>query len=204
MAQKDISNSAQAFDAFAKKLRRFNEATDAPEPVFKSKNANTQINIKESDEKHKKEIIDTYKKFLSPYETYGKKSAIADEIERDKKNLLVAYNLYKALQGVNEQFANDETFLEATEIVSPLVNRERYTFGGEFIYLQCWLKFENGISDYMPVIWAEENAQDSYAPKKHKLRFINPRNLRLSFREREISEIVAECFYPGAAVVSSI
>lgn len=190
MADKTV-NSASAFDAFAQKLKRFDSSSPAmPAPTFKNKSAIYQKKIHENEDTYKKEVIGAYKKFLSPYETFGKNSGEAAEIEKDRDSLLAAYNLYKSVQETNAKCGNDFTFIKSVVIETPLTRKDRYTIGGEFIYLQCWLKFENNISDFVPELVAVNGTWI--------LRFVPESRFRFSFKENETAETILECFYPGA------
>lgn len=188
MADKPV-NSASAFDAFAQKLKRFNSSTTATPPTFKSQTTVYQKKIRENEEAYKKSIIGAYKKFLSPYETFGKNSGQAAEIDSDKESLVAAYNLYKAVQELNAKYGIENTFLKSVAIETPLTGKDRYTLGGEFIYLQCWLMFENKITDYVPEL---VKSKDTWI-----LRFVQEERFRFSFKENETAETILKCFYPG-------
>lgn len=190
----DTTNSAQAFDAFAKKLQRFSSEPTSKMPSFRS-NANKiyKHNIEENEQHHKKDIIGMYKKFLSPFEIFGDNSHIAVDINHDKENLLAAYKLHSALQEINAQFATEETFFISPLIETPLAKRERYTIGGEFIYLQCWLIFENNVTDFMPQLVSED--RDTWS-----LQFVPKSRFHFPPREHETAKIISECFYSNTEI----
>lgn len=189
MADKPV-NSASAFNAFAQKLKRFDASTTATPPTFKSPSKVYQAKIRENEDAYKKSIIGAYKKFLSPYETFGKNSGQAAEIDSDRESLLAAYNLYKSVQELNAKSGNNSTFIKSVVIETPLTGKDRYTIGGEFIYLQCWLKFENRINDFVPEIVP---VNDTWI-----LRFVPEERFRFSGKEKETAETILQCFYPGA------
>ncbi|MCR5288563.1 MAG: hypothetical protein K6E51_01070 [Treponema sp.] len=197
MAQKSIRlRVSDAFTSFEKQLQRFTSKEDkAVAPIVTSQTLINQKHIGEFNERYKKAIVKIYKKFLSPYEVLGKTSSEADEITKDKHNLVAAYNLYKAMQDLNAQFGTDETYLKALSIESPLIHRDRYTIGDQFIYLLCWFMFENHITDYLPRITVKHQVgqKDVY-----ELEFISAESYRLNYRYKEIKTIIGTCFYPGS------
>lgn len=190
----DTTNSAQAFDAFAKKLQRFSSEPTSKTPSFKSNtNKIYKRNIEENEQNRKKDIIATYKKFLSPFEILGNNSQTATDINRDKENLLAAYKLHSALQEINAQFATEETFFISPLIETPLTKRDRYTMGSEFIYLQCWLVFENGVTDFIPQLVSEDK-------KTWSLQFVPKARFRFPPKEHETAKIISECFYSNTEI----
>ena len=50
------------------------------------------------------------------------------------------------------QLGDQDTFIADFTIASPLTQRERYTTGSDFVYLQFWLQWEAKRTDYVPVL----------------------------------------------------
>lgn len=192
--KKEKQTAAEAFDAFAQKLNRFISVHGDEEPVLNRPKTESELNqerIKQHEAQFKKDTIEHYKRFMNPFGTLGTTSSQAAEIAADQKNLLAAYNLHKGLQELNKKFGTNETNIQNAELVCPVAQKDRYTLGGEFVYLQCWLLFEQDIKDYVPVLTAPGNS-DGYI-----LQFVPKRLHRHDFKEKEIVEIVRMCFYPG-------
>lgn len=171
--------AAQAFDAFAQKLQRFisagGESPSSKKPVTEQEVINTALSAK------KKAVIDRYKSFMTP-----DASVSADQVE-----LKAAYDIFKGVQGINTQHATKDTFLQAADIASPLIHSDRYTIGGDFVYLQSWLFFEQGCKDYIPELQPQPTGDNSY-----KLAFVPARHHHVTYEEREKQEIIRACFYP--------
>lgn len=141
-------------------------------------------------ERHKKSVIETYKKFLAPFQVFGKSSAIADQLERDKENLVAAYNLYTAVHEINRQHGTTETYIKSPVIETPLTKRDRYTQGGEFIYLQCWFMFEHKKAELVPQIEYNEKSET------WRLTFVPHGRRHVTGSDMEVESIIQECFYP--------
>ena len=144
---------------FTKKIKRFKKYGGV-EPDFLRKEEKPQYEKPEpSKEQLEKIATETYKKFLSPQEVFGKGSAIATQLEKDKANIISAYNLHKAVMELNQQSENQDTFIRKFTIESPLTKRDRYTIGEDFIYLQSWFILEHckNQPDFIPILEKEEN-----------------------------------------------
>ncbi len=177
----------QAISDFEEKFKKFRKS-GGKDPEFMKKQIKSSDIILPKDERYKKSVIDTYKKYISPFQVFGKSSAIADQLERDKENLITAYNLYNAVLELNQKMGNAETYIK-TQIESPLTKRERYTLGQEFIYLQCWFMFEHK-SEVVPQLEFSEKTN------KWKLSFTQKKSLHTNASNLEIIAIIQECFYP--------
>ncbi|MBQ9237878.1 MAG: hypothetical protein IJ191_00960 [Treponema sp.] len=191
--KKQPETSAHAFDVFAQKLTRFIAATDEGDISLQRSDERYRQLLQEREQQLKKTVITTYKKFLSPYEVFGKESRQAAEIVKDETELLTAYHLFSEIQEVNERRATKDTFLVTPVIETPLAERDRYTVGGEFLYLQCWLFYQNGCTAYIPTLKTEVAAAD----KRRAMHFVPAARYRQSHQEKEIISIIKNCFYPG-------
>jgi len=184
---------SKAISDFENKFNRFKKSV-GPEPNFLKKNETSDLdsNLKLTKERYKKSVIDNYKKFISPFQVFGKSSAIADQLEKDKENLVIAYNLYKAVHDLNKEKGNSETYIKAPNIETPLTKRDRYTKGGEFIYLQCWFIYEHkhNKTELVPQLEFNEKT-DSW-----KLTFTQKNKWHITGNDLEIEAIISECFYP--------
>ena len=61
-------------------------------------------------------------------------------------------DLFVAMVDLNGQQGDEQTFITDFTITSPLTQRERYTVGSDFVYLQFWLQWEAKRTDYVPVL----------------------------------------------------
>ena len=85
-------------------------------------------------------------------EAHEAASLAAQQLEDDKNLLVRAYDLFVALVDLNRQLGDKDTFIADFTIASPLTQRERYTTGSDFVYLQFWLQWEAKRTDYVPVL----------------------------------------------------
>lgn len=144
---------------FTKKIKRFKKYGGV-EPDLLRKEEKIELEKPQiPKEQLIKTVNDTYKKFLFPYEVFGKGSAIANQLEKDKANLISAYNLHKSITELNQQSSNQDTFVRNFTLESPLTKRDRYTHGSDFVYLQSWFIFVHckNNPDFIPILEKEEN-----------------------------------------------
>ena len=161
--EKKLSRTKVITD-FTKKIKRFKKYGGV-EPDLLRKPEKIETEQKEfSKEQLEKTVTETFKKFLSPYEVFGKGSAIANQLEKDKANIIPAYNLHKSITELNQQTENQDTFIRNFTIESPLTKRDRYTLGEDFIYLQSWFIFVHckNAPDFIPIIEKEENINNNF------------------------------------------
>ncbi len=187
---KKNGTAAEAFGAFAKKFLKSSQYNDNSKPniVYEDDIIQRKINAKEDD--YKALIISSYSKYLNPFRVLGKNSPLAQAIDTDEKNLLKAYNLFKAVHDANLSIGDTNTFVKIPDIHSPLTNRDCYTSGGEFIYLQCWLMFAQNIKDFIPELVAvEENFQTHYV-----LQFSQTKNYGWSFQDKEVLAAIQSAY----------
>jgi hypothetical protein len=183
-------NIAEVFSNFSKKFTRFNNSPDAKRIVPPSKDSYYEEKIREMGDKLRLSAVSTYKIYRSPFEALGQDSERALSIDRDEQNLLKAYNLYKSCMDIDK--ANQDeigaTHIKNVEIASPLADKASYTQGGQFIYLLCWLYFEQNKQDFFPFFYDSENHHViSFSPSS-KFQFTDS-------REKEIFEIIRTEFY---------
>lgn len=181
----------QAVTDFEDKFRRFRMGGGKEaDPMGKAARPSSEADPLPESERHKKSVIETYKKFISPFQVFGRNSAIADQLERDKESLVAAYNLHKGLQELNGQYGSEDSYIKSAVIETPLTRRERYTEGGEFIYLQCWFMYEHR-PEFVPQLERPEKGRGWV------LSFVPPSRRRATGSDLEVEAVIQECFYPG-------
>ena len=189
MAEK--MTAGQAFSAFAKKFARSTQAQDnsALEVFHEDSFLQQKINAKEQD--YNAAILSSYAKYLNPFRILGKNSRQAELISLDEKNLLKAYNVFKAVREINATVGDTSTFIKTDKVESPLVLQEAYTTGGEFIYLQCWLRFSQKATDFVPELVAvQENLQTHYI-----LQFSPLKSFGWSFQDKEVIAAIESAYH---------
>lgn len=184
-----MSEIASAFSAFGKKLSRFMQSdAAAPEPSPRA-DGTAQRKIMEADEAFAAAVAKTYAKYRLPHKVLGEHSHEARAIARDEDALLAAYRLFRAVQDANEQFGTEQTRIKDDVIASPLAGKNAYTQGSDFVYLQCWLRYEQGVADVVPQI-----AQDKTGA--YILQFVPAAAHRADYKSKEIAAVIQETFYP--------
>ena len=173
---------------FTKKIKRFKKYGGVEPDFLNHEEKKETPKPKISHEQLKKVATETYKKFINPYEIFGKGSAIANQLEKDKANIVSAYNLHKSITELNQQAENQDTFIRNFTIESPLTKRDRYTIGEDFIYLQSWFIFVHckNAPDFIPIMEKEENINS------WKLSFIQKEFYHPTTTEIEIQEIILD------------
>lgn len=178
----------EAVSKFSDKLNRFNKVYPSSElPRGKNPNQHLEQLISEKKLAFKKSVITSYKRYRFPYKILGETSSQADEIAHDQDLLLSAYNLFKSVVEANEKFGGSETFLNA-EIVSPLTTKGAYTLGDDFVFLQCYLMFEQKILDYIPFM-------NLNVDKTYSLQFQKADKFQFNSNQKEIIAVIKETFY---------
>lgn len=180
----------QAVSNFESKFKKFLAAGEKEIKPPLSKSSGDYISIPDKENKFRQSVIDEYKKFLTPYQVFGKNSAIADQLEKDKDNLVSLYNFYLSLHEINNQYSEKGIYIKNPIIESPLLKRERYTNGGQFIYLQCWFIYEHKNHIFIPQL--EQNEKTG----KWSISFTDENLLHITGNDMEIRYIIQECFYP--------
>lgn len=151
MAEKQtLGNAVSSFEQQFKKFQ--DSGNKPPEFLLPKKRAAAKALATEKARKGKKDVVAAYRQLLSPESFFGDFSAIAQQLEDDKKLLVRAYDLFVALVDLNRQLGDKDTFITDFTIASPLTQRERYTTGSDFVYLQFWLQWEAKRTDYVPVL----------------------------------------------------
>lgn len=151
MAEKQtLGNAVSSFEQQFKKFQ--DSGNKPPEFLLSKKRAAAKALATEKARKGKKDVVAAYRQLLSPESFFGDFSAIAQQLEDDKKLLVRAYDLFVALVDLNRQLGDKDTFITDFTIASPLTQRERYTTGSDFVYLQFWLQWEAKRTDYVPVL----------------------------------------------------
>ncbi|HAK69589.1 MAG TPA: hypothetical protein DEO40_03390 [Treponema sp.] len=193
MARTRKLNVGKAFRAFADKFSKSTQVDDDSRPniVYEDKILQDKINAKE--EEYLQSVVNAYKKYVNPYTAYGKNSVQAQSIADDEKALLTAYNLFKSVHEANQTIGDRETYVNLHRVESPLSKKICYTSGGEFIYLQCWLMYEQGIRDFVPVFESQEkNYQTEWS-----LVFVPAKNWNFAFQDREVIAAIESVYHPG-------
>ncbi|MBQ4331584.1 MAG: hypothetical protein IJC31_07095 [Spirochaetaceae bacterium] len=151
MAEKQtLGNAVSSFEQQFKKFQ--DSGNKPPEFLLSKKWAAAKALATEKARKGKKDVVAAYRQLLSPESFFGDFSAIAQQLEDDKNLLVRAYDLFVALVDLNRQLGDKDTFITDFTIASPLTQRERYTTGSDFVYLQFWLQWEAKRTDYVPVL----------------------------------------------------
>ena len=172
-------SAAEAFGAFAQKLQRFISA-GGERPATASHPRTAQEALNQALSEQKKAVITRYKSFLSPDQA----------IAKDQTELVAAYELFKAVQEANATHGTEATHLDGVPLVSPLSKADRYTIGGDFVYLQCWLCYERGITDYTPELCA-------HTDEVWRLQFVPARHHHPTREDNDKAAVIRSCFYPG-------
>lgn len=182
-------NIQEVFSTFSQKLARFNKSSQTERTIPPSKDSYYEEKLRERGERLRTSVVSTYKIFRAPYEALGKSSDRAASLDRDEQNLLKAYNLYKSCMDIDKENQDEigATHIKSVEIYSPLADKASYTGGGQFIYLLCWLYFEQGCAEYLP-FFAEAGNHCS-------LCFAPADSVQLDPHEKEIFEIIRAEFY---------
>ena len=192
MTNKIRPKVAGAFNSFSEKFFRSAQYLDGSVLDLQREDDLLQKKVYEKEKDYKKSIITAYSRFMNPFRALGKKSREAQEISEDEENLLKAYNLFKTVKNANAEIGDGSTFISVSEIKSPLTEKLRYTSGGDFIYLQCWLIYEQGIRDYVPCIEEKEEHLGTF----YTLDFVPFRSFNFSWQEREVIAAIEEAFHP--------
>lgn len=175
-----------AFSEFSKKFARFKKSGESL-PKRKSEDDFLQDKINAGEAARKQAVSKSYRIYRDPFGELGKTSERARAIYDDEQALLRAYNLFKAVTEASGGKSDKETFVSSFTIESPLARKNAYTFGGNFIYLVCHLMFEEGVSDFVPVL-NEEGAS-------YRLSFVPAASFRFEQKDSDVIRIVRETFY---------
>ncbi len=197
MAKRDKRQVAQAFRNFSSIFTRSTQAQDDSALNIDRDDELLQKKINSREQEYMRAILSSYAKYMNPYRALGKNSREAAVISGDEDNLLRAYNLFKAVNEANRKIGDSETFINIGFVESPLTSKQAYTSGGEFIYLQCWLIYEQGARDFIPVI---EEVEERMVIT-NRLRFVPLRTFSFSFQDREVIRAVEEAYHPGAGLL---
>lgn len=194
MAEKTLGDAVNAFD---EQFQRF-KLSDQKPPVFLKRNSITGTGLSsDTPRSNRNRIADEYRVLLNPEDFYSAHSAIALQLNTDKQLLLQAYTLFKGLRELNRTSGDKDTFIAEPAVVSPLCLREKYTVRGEFGYLQAWLYFEAGKTDFVPVM--KQQKENS----TWNICFIPQDMFYPADNEREILETVRELFYSATEKTES-
>lgn len=180
---------SEAFREFSKKLKKFNEASDARRVEKKTENVFLQENLNDRAERLKNNVVETYRIYKSPFEVLGTDSSRASSIDNDEQELLKAYNLYKGVMDLNiiNQDEIGATYIKDADIYSPLAQKAVYVSGGQFVYLFAWLVFEKGCNEYIPFFDGDDG--------RKRLRFSRTGAPNPSIHDEEILRIIKTEFY---------
>ena len=193
MAKKNQLPVARAFTAFSEKFSRSFQSRDNSRPNIVHEDEIIQKKFDAKEAEYRASIIAKYQGYSDPYHTYGKKSAEAQAIAEDEANLVKAYSLFKAVREANLSIGDLSTFINVKEIQSPLTERECYTIGKNFIYLQCWLIYEQGARDFIPELEEiEEDMQTTY-----HLHFVPLKNYEFNYKDNEVIAIIESVYHPS-------
>ena len=144
----------------------------------------------------KKIVLESYRQLLAPEQRFGDFSAIAQQLEDDKKLLVQAYDLFVALVDLNRQLGDEQTCIRDFIITSPLTQRERYTVGKDFVFLQFWLQWEAKRTDYVPVLRLARDLPS------WQLIFIPSGSFSWTDWEQAVVQLLEEEFYKNKVLVA--
>ncbi len=166
--------------AFSERFARFVKATpDATPAVQPGAERIIEERIHEQDAAFIHSVQKKYAEYQSP---------LSAETARDEALLLSAYTLFCAIKEAEAVCEDDGTHLVSQGILSPLCKNERYTSGGDFVYLQCWLLLEQKKTDYVP-----QFAKD--AAGRTTLRFVPAKHAHHTLSEQETLGTIQRLFY---------
>ncbi len=185
-------NIQDVLSSFSQKLSRFNKSPDSVR-VSSQQRAKTEYleeKIRERADRLRSSVVSTYKIYRAPLEALGEKSDRAASIDRDEQALLKAYNLYKSCMDIDKENQDEigATHIKNVELYSPLADKASYTTGGQFIYLLCWLYFEQNCQEFMPFFKEIESHFVLCFSRSDGFQFADP-------HEKEIFELVKSEFY---------
>lgn len=183
-------NIAEVFSNFSQKFARFSKSPDAKRVVPPSKDSYYEEKLRERGEKLRSSVAQTYKVYRAPFEALGETSDRAVSIDRDEQALLKAYNLYKSCMDIDKENQDEvgATYIKNVEIYSPLADKASYTQGGQFIYLLCWLYFEQNCNEFVPYFKENDGRNVLCFASGDSFSFADP-------HEMEIFELVKTEFY---------
>ncbi|MBQ9280751.1 MAG: hypothetical protein IJ207_00945 [Treponema sp.] len=183
-------NFQEVLSNFSQKLARFNKSSQTERAVPPSKNSYYEEKLRERGEKFRASVLSTYKIYRAPFEALGEQSDRAASIDKDEQALLKAYNLYKSCMDIDKENQDEigSTHIKNVELYSPLADKASYTQGGQFIYLLCWLYFEQNSTEFMPFFKEIENHTVLCFSPSEDFHFDDS-------HEREIFELIEAEFY---------
>ena len=178
----------EAINNFSKKFAKFKAQAEPERIKTTSRDEILQEQINRQEERYEFAVIGSYNVYKSPLVALGKNSARGKSIDEDEQSLLKAYKLFKAVNDANTSTGDKTTFISKVEIESPIAKKDSYVRGGQFIFLQCWLLFEQRVEDFVPVLEEDRNGY-------FHLRFHPQNEVKLSAKDKELIEKVREAFY---------
>ncbi len=182
----------RAVSAFSEKLSRFSNASPNGRPNTPIRDDEMrQKKVDYHEEEYKLAVVGKYKNYNFPYKSLGSNSNAADELVKDEERMYSAYNLFKAVYEANKEFGKYETRIMDNVIKTPLTEKEQYTTGDEFPYLQCWLYFEKKARDFIPYMSVGLDGST------YTLKFMNARDYRWDYKTKELFAVVHRNFYPN-------
>ncbi|MBQ3671362.1 MAG: hypothetical protein II921_07800 [Treponema sp.] len=184
MAQK----VSEAINNFSKKFARFKTQAEPERIKRTSRDEVLQEQINRQEERYEFAVIGSYNVYKSPLVALGKNSSRGKSIDEDEQSLMKAYKLFKAVNDANTTAGDKTTFIHKVEIESPIAKKDSYTRGGQFVFLQCWLRFEQRVEDFCPVLEEDRNGY-------FHLRFHPQNEVKMSAKDKELMEKVRESFY---------
>ena len=189
-----------AISNFEQQFKRFQDSgNNPPEFLLPKKRAAAAIAQRAPSGKGtsgKKIVLETYRQLLAPEQSFGEFSAIAQQLEDDKKLLVQAYDLFVAMVDVNRQLGDEQTCISDFIITSPLTQRERYTVGKDFVFLQFWLQWEAKRTDYVPVLRLARDLPS------WQLIFIPSGSFSWTDWEQAVVQLLEEEFYKNKVLVA--
>ncbi len=180
MEEKKSAN--RAFSEFSKKFSRFKKSSEGKKNPDFQKKETLQNLIAENEERKKENVLASLKNYEIPF---------TKEIEDDEASLLKSYSLFKGVLELNKSIGNEKTYICDFKIASPLAKKTSYTYGTQFVYLQCWFKYCKKIDDFMPVL---EKSLESKCDK-FNLTFIPSDEFEFEARQKELVQVIEESIF---------
>ncbi|MBR0032601.1 MAG: hypothetical protein IJP61_09980 [Treponema sp.] len=178
----------EAINNFSKKFAKFKAQAEPERIKTTSRDEILQEQINRQEERYEFAVIGSYNVYKSPLVALGKNSNRGKSIDEDEQSLLKAYKLFKAVNDANNTAGDKTTFINKVDIESPITKKDSYIRGGQFIFLQCWLRFEQGVENFIPVLEEDRNGY-------FHLRFYPEAQVKMSAKDKELIEKVRESFY---------
>ena len=161
------------FTDIENKIKRFNAAENKQIVREKNESQLLQEKINSHQKAFEEEVVKKFNFYKNP---------VSKEIEEDEISIVKAYKLFISLKELNTKCGDEKNFISFDGFTSPLLTREIYINGDDFIYLKLWFIYVNGAKDFVPVL---EKADD-----KAKIKFVPFERYEFNFDEKEVLSVI--------------